>query len=113
MNSFLRNTIFFIGWLLSPLTFWNDAFINIPLSYLLANIFVRFFPKNFVYTVVIFYWLTNVMGLFMMYVSGKYMIKSGKDIRREIEVLILTTLVYSVILILLGRTGILRPVFLH
>jgi uncharacterized PurR-regulated membrane protein YhhQ (DUF165 family) len=111
MNSFIRNTIFFIGWLLSPLTFWNDAFINIPLSYLLANIFVRFFPKNFVHTVVIFYWLTNVIGLFMMYVSGKYMIKSGKGIKKELISLILTTIVYSVILILLGRTGILKPVY--
>lgn len=111
MNSFFRNTIFFIGWLLSPLTFWNDAFINIPLSYLLANIFIRFFPKNFVYTVVIFYWLTNFVGLLMMYASGKYIVKSGKDIRKELGVLILTTFVYSVILILLGKFGILKPVY--
>jgi hypothetical protein len=96
--------------MLSPLTFWNDAFINIPLSYVLANVFVHFFPKNFVYTTVIFYWLTNLAGLFMMYLSGKYIVKSGKDIRREIEILILTTLVYSTILVLLGKFGILKPV---
>lgn len=109
MNSFLRNTLFFIGWLLSPLTFWNDAFINIPLAYLLANIFTYFAHKNFVYTVIIFYWLTNFVGLFMMYISGKYIVKSGKDIRKELLSLILTTIVYSVILILLGKAGILKP----
>lgn len=112
MNSFFRNTVFFIGWLLSPLTFWNDAFINIPLSYLLANITMRFFPCNFVYTVIAFYWLSNFIGLFMMYASGRYIIKSGRDIVRGWISLILTVLVYTALLIILGKAGILRPFLL-
>jgi len=111
MKLFIRNTIFFIGWLLSPLTFWNDAFVNIPLSYICANIFIRFFPRNFVYAVVIFYWLSNFIGLFMMYASGKYMFKSGKDIVKELVLLISTIVIYSSILIMLGKAGILNPFF--
>lgn len=109
MKSFLRNTIFFIGWLLSPLTFWNDAFVNIPLSYLLANIFIRIFARDFVYTIIIFYWLTNFVGLFMMYASGRYVIKNRKDIVKELVSLAVTIFIYTAVLVILGRLGILKP----
>lgn len=39
--------IFFIGWILSPLTWWNAQFVNIPLSYLLANLLFYIFPLHF------------------------------------------------------------------
>lgn len=109
MRAFLHNTVFFIGWLLSPLTFWNDAFINIPLAYLLANITIRAFPVNFLYTVMVFYWLSNFVGLFMMYTSGRHIVKSGKGIVRELISLIATIAVYTAVLAILGKMGILKP----
>lgn len=109
MSSLIRNTIFFIGWILSPLTFWNDAFVNIPLSYLAANIFIKIFPSDFLITVVVFYWLSNVAGLFIMYASGKYMITSRKDVIRELVILIATMAVYTAILMWLSRVGFLKP----
>lgn len=109
MKVFIRNTVFFIGWMLSPLTFWNDALVNIPLSYLCANLFVNFLPRNFTYTVIIFYWLSNFLGLFLMYLSGRHMIKEGKDIIRELVSLFVTIFFYTAILAVFGYAGILRP----
>jgi hypothetical protein len=109
MKTFLRNTIFFIGWMLSPLTFWNDAFVNIPLSYLLANIFIRFFPFDFLTTVLVCYWLSNIIGLVMMYISGKDIIKDKRHLGRELFNLLITTLCYSLLVIALNKVGILRP----
>ena len=109
MKTFLRNTVFFIGWLLSPLTFWNDAFVNIPIAYLLANISIRFFPSNFLFTVMAFYWLSNIAGLLMMYISGKSMIRNRKDVVKQLISLVITMLVYSAVLVILNKVGILKP----
>jgi len=109
MNKFIRNTVFFIGWILSPLTFWNDAFVNIPLSYLMANLFIRFIKCDFLLLVLISYWLTNIAGLFMMYAVGKDIIRSRGGVVKEIINLLITTAVYSVVIIALGRLGIIRP----
>jgi hypothetical protein len=109
MRPFIRNTVFFIGWILSPLTFWNDAFVNIPIAYLLANLFIRFFPVDFLFAVVIFYWLSNFAGIVMMYFSGKDIFRDKKRILVELLKLFATMLAYSILLVLLNKAGVLRP----
>ena len=110
MKNFVNRTIFFIGWLLSPFTFWNDAFVNIPLSYLLANVFVRIWPVDFLLMVLVFYWLTNGAGILMMYFSGKNLLEGKRRAVREILSLVATLIAYSLILIALGRMGVLKPI---
>ena len=92
--------MFFIGWLLSPLTTWNDFFINIPLSYVLANVFNRLFPCNFLIAVLIFYWLTNALGLAMMYLSGRELFRDKERVHIELLKLFATVIVYSIALTL-------------
>lgn len=109
MNKSIHRIIFFFGWLLSPLTFWNDAFINIPLAYLLANLAAPVMPFDFLTVTIICYWLTNVAGLVLMAVSGQRIFTGRDRILRESVTLIATMLIYSAILLALGRFGILRP----
>ncbi|MFH0764110.1 MAG: hypothetical protein V1927_03825 [Candidatus Omnitrophota bacterium] len=109
MRPVLNKLIFFIGWLLSPFTFWNDAFINIPISYLCANLFIRLFPSDFLLTVLIFYWMSNLIGIFMMYVCGKNILKGGENLILELAKLLCAITLYSLMLLILGRMGILKP----
>jgi hypothetical protein len=51
----LGRMVFFVGWLLSPFTFWNDAFVNIPLSYLSAIVIVKFLRVDFLMAVLVSY----------------------------------------------------------
>ena len=108
-KNFLQRPVFFIGWMLSPFTFWNDAFVNIPVSYLCANLFVKVFPANFLITVIVFYWLSNVLGLLLMYVTGKGVIAEKGGVVKGLLDLIVTSLVYSIILVMIYKVGILKP----
>jgi len=108
-NNFLSRAVFFVGWLLSPATFWNDSLVNIPLSYLLANIWIRLFPADFLRVVILSYWLTNALGVFMMYAAGKSLIRDKANPMREVLKLFLAILTYSVILFVVGKAGILKP----
>lgn len=62
-----------IGFILSPFTWWNDLVINVPLAYAfayffgwLSNFFMKVQRGFFVILFFIGYWLTNVIGLYML-----------------------------------------------
>lgn len=96
----------FIGFILSPITWWNDAFINIPISYLCASYIAYFSPKLFSVSLIIFYWLTNILGVFLMYISGKNFFYSFK-ITFGKQFIIIT--LYTVIIVILSLQGIIKP----
>lgn len=107
-GSFLSKAVFFTGWLLSPFSVWNDSFINIPISYILANLFIGVFKADFLALVLVFYWVSNCLGLFMMYFSGRKIFDLKRGIVHEIPGVVATVLAYSLLLILLDRLGVLR-----
>lgn len=110
MPTFIKNTIFFIGWLLSPLTFWNDAFVNIPISYLCASLLIRFIKVDFIGLMLVVYWVSNIVGLCMMYLSGRAIFEDRGGVFKALMTLVATIAVYSVMLIALGRIGIIKPI---
>ena len=96
--------------MLSPLTFWNDVFVNIPISYLCASFTIRFIHADFLFLVLIFYWISNGIGILMMYLSGKSIMQDKISRLRSLVTLLITIVIYSAIIIILNRTGILKPI---
>ncbi len=104
-------TLFIIGWILSPFTWWNDLFINIPISYLLASIISFFYPKSFIYAIVVFYWLTNILGILLMFKGARELVLQKKINHKKIALTIVFMVIYSVILVLFKKTNFLKPFF--
>lgn len=98
--------IAFIGLMLSPITWWNDPFVNIPISYLAASVIAHFSPKLFSISFLLFYWLTNVIGMFLLYIGGEGLIKTKISGGKQI----VTVIIYSVIILVLSICGIIRPI---
>ena len=103
MNSSLKRATFFLGWLLSPLTSWNDAFVNIPLAYILSIAAVKVFRTDFVITLLGAYWFTNILGIAMMVVSGQSIFRDKAHRARELAVILGTVIVYSLLMIVIGN----------
>lgn len=55
-----------IGFLLSPLSWWNDLLVNIPIAYLLALPFRWLHPSLYLPAFVLSYWFTNWLGFVLM-----------------------------------------------
>lgn len=55
-----------IGYLLSPLCWWNDIVFNLPLAVGFGYLSSRIYPDAFVVLTVVGYWLSNVVGFVMM-----------------------------------------------
>ena len=109
MRKKLQSVIFFMGWVLSPFTTWNDFLINVPLSYLIANFVYIFIRPPFKWLLLASYILTNILGLLMMYMSGKEVVLSSESKLRGIFSLLINTAILSAIVYLLDMSGILLP----
>ena len=56
----------FVGFILSPLSWWNDLFVNIPIAYGVAYLFGLMSKSLFFPMFLAAYLLTNVAGFIMM-----------------------------------------------
>ena len=102
----------FVGFMLSPLSWWNDAFVNLPLALAFAWVVSLFYPPAFGTAVVIGYWLTNVLGFVLMQKGGwKLMSNEPKPYsRRELFKDVLISLLYTLLIVALLKLKILQPI---
>ena len=101
-----RVTLFIIGYILSPFTFWNDAFVNIPIAYaaaLVASILAgpAVFPAAF-FTA---YLATNIVGLLMMHAA----VRGFRLEWRSVAEMLAAATGYTVLATLLAENGLRLP----
>jgi len=99
----LKRATFFLGWLLSPLSSWNDAIVNIPLAYVLSIVVIKTFHSDFVITLLAAYWFTNILGIVMMVASGQSIFRDKNNRQRELLVILGTLIVYSLLMVVIGN----------
>jgi hypothetical protein len=102
----------FIGYMLSPLSWWNDLFVNVPLALAFAWVISFFYPAAFQGSWIVGYWLTNVLGFVLMHKGGEKMFteKDRKYSRRELLRDIGISVLYTALILLLVKMGILKPI---
>ena len=100
-----------IGFMLSPLSWWNDAFVNIPLALGFAWLVSYLYPPAFTASLIVGYWLTNVLGLVLLHRGARKMLseKPAVDLRRELLVDVIVSLIYTGVIVVLVRQEILKP----
>jgi hypothetical protein len=59
--------------------------------------------------VIAFYWFSNILGIALMYFSGRAIAREVGYWKDVLLKTILTVLVYSIILVILNNFGILKP----
>ena len=100
-----------IGFMLSPLSWWNDLFVNIPLALAFAWLVSLIHPAAFEVALVLGYWLTNVLGFFLMHkgvrkiVSAEEKKFSRRDLAKDVGI----SLAYTVLIVVLLKLGVLQP----
>ena len=84
-----------IGYILSPLSWWNDAFINIPLSIAVAYLLHALLGLNRLIGFYLGYMITNAAGMFLLIYGGQLIMQ--KPHRVNNAVVIATSIAYSII----------------
>ncbi len=100
-----------VGYLLSPLSWWNDLFINVPLALVFAWIASAVYKPAFTVSLVIGYWLTNVLGFVLMHKGAQHLLsdEDKRYSRRELVKDVIISVAYTVLILVLVELGILKP----
>ena len=79
---YLRDgTLVRLGYLLSPLSWWNDVFFNLPIA-LVFGYGVSWVNRDWLLPgTLLGYWLSNVAGMVMMQMGAMDMVLSDGNIR--------------------------------
>ena len=101
-----------IGFMLSPLSWWNDLVVNVPLALAFAWLVSWFYQPAFAASLVLGYWLTNVLGFILMHkgaqkiMSAKRDRYSWRDLGRDVGI----SLLYTALIVALVALGVLKPI---
>ncbi len=102
------------GYLLSPLSWWNDLYLNIPLSYAAAWALSLVYKPAFLPAFVASYWVTNIAGLIMMHKGIERIArKEGterKYSKRDFLKDLAFSFIYTLLIIVLVKAGVIKPI---
>jgi hypothetical protein len=102
----------FIGFMLSPLSWWNDAVVNLPLALGFAWLVALAYPPAFDSAVVLGYWLTNVLGLVLMQKGANHAFRPGEAhpyTRKQFSRDLLIASGYTLLIVILLNLNVLHP----
>ena len=92
-----------VGFILSPLSWWNDVFVNIPLAYAFSWPFAKLHPSLYLPSFVLGYWLTNITGLTLLHRGVQGVIEKGRSHSLTQDLLI--SLLYTGLITLFAWLG--------
>ena len=93
-----------VGYILSPLSWWNDPFINVPISYAFSYPFTLIDKQFFLPTFILGYWLSNLLGLLMLHRGFTGLLSKKKPSTSMLRGFMIA-LAYTLVIVLLVRQG--------
>lgn len=108
-----------IGFMLSPLSWWNDAVVNLPLALIFATLVGLVYrpvaePDSTAFNaaVILGYWLTNVLGFVLLHKGAQQVLSNEekKYSRRALLKDVVVSILYTALIVVLIKTGVLKPI---
>ncbi len=108
-----------IGFMLSPLSWWNDAVVNLPLALAFAWVVGLVYrpvaqtgSTAFNAMVILGYWLTNIAGFILMHKGAQqaFSKEESKYSRRELVKDLAVSIAYTALIVARITAGVLKPI---
>ena len=103
-------SLFTIGFTLSPVSWWNDAVVNLPIAYLAAQLVAVLDQRLFLFAFVGAYWATNLIGLLAMHISARKLLRQTKP-GLSLGRFFLISLLYTLLIVALAQFKWIRSPF--
>ena len=108
------STLACIGFILSPLSWWNDAYVNIPIAYVIAWLVSLFRSDLFLYAFIGAYLMTNVLGFVLLQKGiGRTLAKPASErvryTSRQFVKDLAISVCYTLLMVVLVETGVIKP----
>jgi hypothetical protein len=107
----LRGGFFLVlGYLLSPLCWWNDLIFNLPIAYGFGYVCSLFSANLLIPCSVAGYWISNVIGILMMQFGSQDIFQKEpqqRNLKKEIFSGLVSSTVYTLVIVALIQLKIL------
>ena len=103
--------LFVVGYLLSPLSFWNDIFFNLPIAYGFGYVCSWFNPNLLLPCSIAAYWLSNIAGILLMQVGAVDVFQGQpkeRNLKKELLMGLVSSAVYTLVILALIQFKILE-----
>lgn len=100
-----------IGYLLSPLCWWNDIFFNLPIAYAFGYIFSWLSPDLLFPCTIVGYWLSNIVGILLMQLGTIDVLADKpkeKNLKKELLTGLVSSTVFTVVIVALIHFNVLE-----
>lgn len=100
-----------LGYMLSPLSWWNDLFFNLPVAYAFGLVVSRAAPSLFLPAAIAGYWFSNLIGILLMQLGFMDIVQGeGKErnLKKELLMGVLSSSLYTVVILALMHVGVLE-----
>jgi hypothetical protein len=108
----LRGGFFLVlGFLLSPLSFWNDLFFNLPIAYGFGYICSWLNPDLLLPCAIAGYWISNILGILLMQVGAVDVFQEQpkeRNLKKELLMGLVSSAVYTLVILALIQFKILE-----
>lgn len=101
-----------LGYVLSPLSWWNDLYVNLPIAYLGGNLAALVERHLFAPGMIATYWASNVLGLLLLHLGGARSVQLPHTPLKPVGLRssLLLSLLYTGVVCVLYWAGVLKPV---
>ena len=96
----LNSALATIGYILSPLSWWNDMVVNVPLAYAFAIPFTFISEGLFLPSFILGYWLTNFLGFILMHKGVTGLVRK-RESRLGLRHQFVIALIYTAIIVVM------------
>ncbi|OUL33043.1 hypothetical protein BV372_17850 [Nostoc sp. T09] len=107
----LRGGFFLVlGYLLSPLCWWNDLLFNLPIAYFFGYMCSLLSPKLLLPCSIIGYWLSNIVGILLMQFGSADVFQNEakeRNLKKELLTGLVSSTVYTLVIMVLIQLKIL------
>lgn len=93
-----------LGYLLSPLCWWNDLIFNLPLAYGFGYICRWFSASWFIPGLIVGYWLSNIIGILLMQFGAIDVIQTPsqpRNLKKDLITGVASSTVYTLVIVAL------------
>ena len=95
----IRGGLFLVlGFMLSPLSWWNDLFFNLPIAYGFGYLCSFFSPDLLLPCSIVGYWISNILGILLMQVGAVDVFQDrpkNSNLKKELLSAIASSAAYS------------------
>ena len=100
-----------LGFFLSPLSFWNDLFFNLPIAYGIGYLCSWFNPHLLLPCAIAAYWLSNIAGILLMQIGAVDVFQDrpkASNLKKELLMGLVSSAAYTLLILALIQFKILE-----